>query len=497
MSAAASSGALLQPKSVKAPFSSLSKSSSLSPSLNVATVASVSRRSARATRCALTRKSVVAERTSFLGSKVRGSAGLERSHFWQSDGPGKEPKLRVVVRSALSGVPEKPLGLYDPSFDKDSCGVGFVAELSGDSSRKTVNDALEMLTNTGDGAGILVALPHDFYKEAAKDIGFELPPPGEYAVGMFFLPTSDNRKEESKNVFTKVAESLGHTVLGWRPVPTDNSGLGNSALQTEPVIEQVFLTATPRSKADFEQQMYILRRVSMVAIRAALNLQYGGVRDFYICSLSSRTVVYKGQLKPEQLKGYYYADLGNERFTSYMALVHSRFSTNTFPSWDRAQPMRVLGHNGEINTLRGNVNWMKAREGLIKCKELGLSKNEMKKLLPIVDASSSDSGAFDGVLELLTRAGRSLPEAVMMMIPEAWQNDKNMDPQRRALYEYFSALMEPWDGPALISFTDGRYLGATLDRNGLRPGRFYVTRRGRVIMASEVGVVDIPPEDVH
>ncbi|CAK7324155.1 unnamed protein product [Dovyalis caffra] len=504
MSAAASSSALLQPKYVRTPFSSLNKS----PSLNVATVASASRRSARATRCASARKSAVVERKSFLGSKVRGSAGSERLHFWRSDGPGREPKLRVVVRSALSGVPEKPLGLYDPSFDKDSCGVGFVAELSGDSSRKTVNDALEMLvrmthrgacgceTNTGDGAGVLVALPHDFYKEVAKDIGFELPPAGEYAVGMFFLPTSDNRREESKNVFTKVAESLGHTVLGWRQVPTDNSGLGNSALQTEPVIEQVFLTATPRSKADFEQQMYILRRVSMVAIRAALNLQYGGVKDFYICSLSSRTVVYKGQLKPEQLKGYYYADLGNERFTSYMALVHSRFSTNTFPSWDRAQPMRVLGHNGEINTLRGNVNWMKAREGLLKCKELGLSKNEMKKLLPIVDASSSDSGAFDGVLELLIRAGRSLPEAVMMMIPEAWQNDTNMDPQRRALYEYFSALMEPWDGPALISFTDGHYLGATLDRNGLRPGRFYVTRSGRVIMASEVGVVDIPPEDV-
>ncbi|KAL8049486.1 hypothetical protein ABFX02_06G023000 [Erythranthe guttata] len=267
-------------------------------------------------------------------------------------------------------------------------------------------------------------------------------------------------------------------------------------MQTEPVIEQVFLTASPRSKADFEQQMYILRRVAMVAIRAALNIQHGAVRDFYICSLSSRTVVYKGQLKPDQLKGYYYADLGNERFTSYMALIHSRFSTNTFPSWDRAQPMRVLGHNGEINTLRGNVNWMRAREGLLKCKELGLSKAEMKKLLPIVDASSSDSGSFDGVLELLVRAGRSLPEAVMMMIPEAWQNDKNMDPSRKALYEYFSALMEPWDGPALISFTDGRYLGATLDRNGLRPGRFYVTHSGRVIMASEVGVVDIPPEDV-
>ncbi|KAI8008765.1 hypothetical protein LOK49_LG07G00220 [Camellia lanceoleosa] len=441
----------------------------------------------------------------FCGTKLR---PCERLHLWLSDGPGLDPKLKVVVRSALSQVPEKPLGLYDPSFDKDSCGVGFVAELSGESSRKTVTDAVEMLirmshrgacgceTNTGDGAGILVALPHQFYKEVAKDVGFELPPPGEYAVGMFFLPTSENRRAQSKIVFTKVAESLGHTVLGWRTVPTDNSGLGNSALQTEPVIEQVFLTPTPKSKVDFEQQLYILRRVSMVAIRAALNLQHGGVRDFYICSLSSRTVVYKGQLKPNQLKQYYYADLGNERFTSYMALIHSRFSTNTFPSWDRAQPMRVLGHNGEINTLRGNVNWMKAREGLLKCKELGLSKNEMKKLLPIVDASSSDSGAFDGVLELLVRAGRSLPEAVMMMIPEAWQNDKNMDPHRKALYEYFSALMEPWDGPALISFTDGRYLGATLDRNGLRPGRFYVTHSGRVIMASEVGVVDIQPEDV-
>ncbi|KAJ6672830.1 GLUTAMATE SYNTHASE 1 [NADH] CHLOROPLASTIC [Salix viminalis] len=400
------------------------------------------------------------------------------------------------------------LGFMTRRLIRIRVGLGLWLNYQGKNSRKTVNDALEMLvrmahrgacgceTNTGDGAGILVALPHDFYKEEAKDIGFELPPSGEYAVGMFFLPTSDNRREESKNVFTKVAESLGHTVLGWRPVPTDNSGLGNGALQTEPVIEQVFLTATPRSKADFEQQMYILRRVSMVAIRAALNLQYGAVKDFYICSLSSRTVVYKGQLKPDQLKDYYYADLGNERFTSYMALVHSRFSTNTFPNWERAQPMRVLGHNGEINTLRGNVNWMKAREGLLKCKELGLSKNEMKKLLPIVDANSSDSGAFDGVLELLIRSGRSLPEAVMMMIPEAWQNDKNMDPQKRALYEYTSALMEPWDGPALISFTDGQYLGATLDRNGLRPGRFYVTRSGRVIMASEVGVVDIPPEDV-
>ncbi|XP_042440891.1 glutamate synthase 1 [NADH], chloroplastic isoform X1 [Zingiber officinale] len=442
----------------------------------------------------------------FVGAKLR---ACERVQLWRSDGPGRSPKLRLVAPSmSMSQVPEKPLGLYDPSFDKDSCGVGFIAELSGDYNRKTVVDSLEMLvrmahrgacgceTNTGDGAGILVALPHCFFTEVMKDVGIQLPTPGQYAVGMFFLPQDDSRREESKVVFTKVAESLGHVVLGWRSVPTNNQDLGESARQTEPIVEQVFLTPSPRSSADLEQQMYILRRISMVAIRAALNLQHGGAKDFYICSLSSRTVVYKGQLKPAQLRDYYYADLGDERFTSYMALVHSRFSTNTFPSWDRAQPMRIVGHNGEINTLRGNVNWMKAREGLLKCKELGLSKNEMKKLLPIVDASSSDSGAFDGVLELLVRAGRSLPEAVMMMIPEAWQNDKNMDPDRKALYEYFSALMEPWDGPALISFTDGRYLGATLDRNGLRPGRFYITHSGRVIMASEVGVVDIPPAEV-
>ncbi|XP_050387175.1 glutamate synthase 1 [NADH], chloroplastic isoform X1 [Argentina anserina] len=494
---AASSGSVLQLRTKPSGSSSVLAS----PQLNASPIARLGcgRATARSASKAVAKK--------FFGTRLR-AVGSERLHLWRSDGPGRSPKLRVVVRSMLSAVPEKPQGLYDPAMDKDSCGVGFVAELSGESSRKTITDALEMLvrmthrgacgceTNTGDGAGVLVAIPHDFYKEAAKEIGFELPALGEYAVGMLYLPTSQSRREESKNVFTKVAESLGHTVLGWRSVPTDNSDLGKSALQTEPVIEQVFLTPTPRSKVDLERQMYILRRVSMVAIRAALNLQHGGAKDFYICSLSSRTVVYKGQLKPEQLKNYYYADLGNERFTSYMALVHSRFSTNTFPSWDRAQPMRVIGHNGEINTLRGNVNWMKAREGLLKCTELGLSKNELKKLLPIVDASSSDSGAFDGVLELLVRAGRSLPEAIMMMIPEAWQNDKNMDPDKRALYEYFSSLMEPWDGPALISFTDGRYLGATLDRNGLRPGRFYVTHSGRVIMASEVGVVDVPPEDV-
>ncbi|KAF2610711.1 hypothetical protein F2Q70_00008057 [Brassica cretica] len=488
MSAASSSSSLLQIRNNRLfPARSLRRDSTSVSQLAVAS--GVSRRGSCSARCSV--------KNPFMGTRIKRS-GSETLQLWRSDGPGRSPKLRTVVKSSFSGVPEKPMGLYDPSFDKDSCGVGFVAELSGETSRKTVTDSLEMLirmthrgacgceSNTGDGAGILVGMPHEFYAQAAKDLGFVLPPAGKYAVGMFFLPTAESRRDESKNlgfvlppagkyavgmfflptaesrrdesksVFTKVAESLGHSVIGWRSVPTDNSGLGKSALQTEPIIEQVFLTPTTKSQVDLEQQMYILRRLSMVAIRAALNLEHGAMKDFYICSLSSRTVVYKGQLKPDQLKEYYYADLGSERFTSYMALVHSRFSTNTFPSWDRAQPMRVLGHNGEINTLRGNVNWMRAREGLLKCKELGLSKQELKKLLPIVDVSSSDSGAFDGVLELLVRAGRSLPEAVMMMIPEAWQNDKNIDPSRK----------------------------------------FYITHSGRVIMASEVGVVDVPPEDV-
>ncbi|AQK97485.1 Glutamate synthase 1 [NADH] chloroplastic [Zea mays] len=397
------------------------------------------------------------------GWQAYGGVSLEGSGFLGGLQRTEERVATLAPRAAardaevvrpLSKLPNSSIGLYDPSFERDACGVGFVAELSGDYKRETVNDAIEMLErmahrgacgcekNTGDGAGIMVALPHDFFKEVTKDAGFELPPPGDYAVGMFFMPTDEKRREKGKAEFKKVAESLGHVILGWRPVPTDNSDLGESALETEPVIEQVFVTKSSRSEAEFEQQLYILRRLSIISVRASLNIKRGGERDFYMCSLSSRTIVYKGQLKPCQLKGYYYADLGQENFMSYMALsqaavllwptampdssgcdlrlgggkemclhlkaanyvcnmiskihilkqVHSRFSTNTFPSWDRAQPMRVLGHNGEINTLRGNKNWMTAREGLLEAEKLGLSKEQLARILPIVDATSSDSG---------------------------------------------------------------------------------------------------------
>ena len=312
---------------------------------------------------------------------------------------------------------------------------------------------------------------------------------------MTFMPNDAASYEKAKAALEQVAENQGHKVLGWRKVPTSNAGLGDSAIKTEPTVEQFFVTRATTDgaqKSGLEQQMYLLRKL----IEQRWRISGLGDDDAYICSLSSRTIVYKGQLTPEQVSTYF-SDLRSDRFTSYMALVHSRFSTNTFPAWHRAQPMRMLGHNGEINTLRGNVNWMKARQGVMKCSELGLSERTLQKLLPIVPKAQSDSGAFDSVLELLVRSGRDLPEAMMMMIPEAWQNDALMSREKKEFYRYNSCIMEPWDGPALVSFTDGRFIGATLDRNGLRPGRYYITKSGRVIMGSEVGVVDIDPADIQ
>jgi glutamate synthase (NADPH/NADH) len=317
---------------------------------------------------------------------------------------------------------------------------------------------------------------------------------GDYAIGMAFMPTDPEGYQKARAAVESVAAYRGHSVLGWRHVPTNNADLGDSACKTEPRVEQFFVaraTDEAGQQLRMEQQMYVLRKLVEQKWRVA------GLTDddAYICSLSSRTVVYKGQLTPAQVETYF-PDLASPSFTSYMALVHSRFSTNTFPAWHRAQPMRLLGHNGEINTLRGNVNWMKARQGVMKCEALGLSERTQQKLLPIVPKGQSDSGSFDSVLELLVRSGRDLPEAMMMCIPEAWQNDKHMSQEKKDFYRFHSTIMEPWDGPALMSFTDGRFIGATLDRNGLRPGRYYVTKSGRVIMGSEVGVVDIPPEDV-
>jgi len=399
--------------------------------------------------------------------------------------------------------------MYDPAFESDACGVGFIADTTKEDTRQTVEDALNMLIrmthrgacgceeNTGDGAGILVSLPHKFFKDAALEEGFDLPKPNRYAVAMIYMPVDKLLRGKVKNQIEETAESLGHKVLGWRTVPKDNHGLGEGAKSTEPVIQQVFFARNDDNETQaLELQCYILRKLLCYDVDKMMGIGRDQQnRDFYVCSLSSKTIVYKGQLLPQQVPQYF-MDLKHEDFKTHLALVHSRFSTNTFPSWDRAQPMRILGHNGEINTLRGNKNWVRAREGLMKCVDMYLDEKTLARFLPIVDETTSDSGAFDAMLELLIRCGRSLPEAMMMLIPEAWQNDPLMDPERKSFYEYASALVEPWDGPSLVTFTDGDGIGATLDRNGLRPGRYYITKDGKVIMASEVGVVDIAPEDV-
>jgi len=420
------------------------------------------------------------------------------------------PRLRTVtvthpsVCRAHAEVPPAA-GLFDPSQDRDACGVGFMCELGRKATRACVDDALTMLVrmthrgacgceeNTGDGAGILVAIPDSFLQSRVQaEEGVTLPPLGDYAVGQIFLPRDEGLRRKARTIIEKAVQKLGHDILTWRKVPTDNRRLGASAVRTEPVVEQLFISAHGSLKhLKPETQMYYLRKTM------EHRLEESGISDdeAYVCSLSTATLVYKGQLTPEQVR-HYFKDLQSEEFRTYMALVHSRFSTNTFPSWNRAQPMRMVGHNGEINTLRGNSNWMRAREGVMSAPNLGLDATQMRDLTPVIPAASSDSGALDSVIELLTRTGRDIPEVLMMMIPEAWQNDALMSQDKKDFYMYHSAIMEPWDGPALISFTDGRFIGATLDRNGLRPGRYYITKSKRVIMASEVGVVDVADEDV-
>ncbi|HRF00558.1 MAG TPA: glutamate synthase central domain-containing protein, partial [Pirellulaceae bacterium] len=398
-------------------------------------------------------------------------------------------------------------GLYDPSYEHESCGIGFIANIKGERSHAIVRDTALMLTrmehrggcgcesNTGDGAGMLTALPVEFLaKVAQRDLDIELPPEGRFSAGIVFLPTDREFRRECRDTFERFAAEEGIRILGWRQVPTDpdKADIGATSRRCMPVIEQVFVAAS-ESIADreaFERRLFVLRKRVSHALREGDHPQ---AELFYVCSLSTKVIVYKGMLSTHQLVPFY-PDLSDEDYTSHLAMVHSRFSTNTFPSWDRAQPLRFMSHNGEINTLRGNKNWMYARQGVMQSEFF--SPQELEKIFPVCEPRCSDSGNFDNALEMLLMTGRPLPEVVMMMIPEAWQNHETMPEDKRAFYEYHACLQEPWDGPASISFSDGHYIGAVLDRNGLRPSRYYLTRDDRVIMTSEVGSFEVPAEDI-
>jgi len=399
------------------------------------------------------------------------------------------------------GRPEE--GLYDPSFEHDACGVGFVVDIKGRKSHTTIERALTILrnlehrgasgaeVNTGDGAGILIQMPDAFLRQQCASHDIQLPPEGSYGTGLVFLPHDAAAADFCRNEFARITVEEGQTLLGWRVVPADDSAIGPTAKACEPAFQQIFIGRDPglRDAEAFERKLYVIRkRVE----HAVWNSSHAEKALFYVPSLSHRIFIYKGMLNADQV-GKQFPDLANPLVESAMALVHQRFSTNTFPSWPLAHPFRYIAHNGEINTLRGNINWMRARESLC---ESSLFGDDLKKLFPIVIEGSSDSASFDQVLEFLHMAGRPLPLAILMMIPEAWSAHEQMDPARKAFYEYHGCLMEPWDGPASIAFTDGRIIGAVLDRNGLRPSRYYVTKDGMVVMASEVGVLDFPPENI-
>ncbi|RMF42181.1 MAG: glutamate synthase large subunit [Planctomycetota bacterium] len=394
-------------------------------------------------------------------------------------------------------------GLYDPRNERDSCGVGFVAHIKGHRSHQIVLDAHTLLMNmehrggcgceenTGDGAGILTALPHEFIaKLADRELKADLPPAGRFGAGIVFLPRDAGERATCQQTVNRLIEEYGLRLVGWRKVPqlTDEANVGPAARAAEPHIEMLVIASDGPQGDDFERLLYAVRKRSSHVLRGDTRLRERKL--FYICSLSSKVLIYKGMLNTEQVLKYY-PDLSDPDYTSHLAMVHSRFSTNTFPSWDRAQPFRFMSHNGEINTLRGNINWMTARQGKVASPLFG---DQLSKLFPVCEPDCSDSGTFDNVLEFLLMNGRTLQEAVMMMIPEAWQKHETMPEEKRAFYEYHSCLMEPWDGPASISFTDGHYIGAVLDRNGLRPSRYYLTHDDRVIMASEVGALPVDPK---
>ncbi|GIW53796.1 MAG: hypothetical protein KatS3mg082_0200 [Nitrospiraceae bacterium] len=397
----------------------------------------------------------------------------------------------------VPGLPPKQ-GLYDPRYEKDSCGIGFVVNIKGQKSHSIVQKGLQVLENlfhrgaqgcdpcTGDGAGILLQVPHEFLRRAAADVGIKLPGAGEYGVGMVFLPRDAAARKQCETLVERVIAEERARFLGWRDVPVKSEAIGTVARRTEPVIRQVFIARDILNEGQFERKLYVIRKRVEKAIRESA---IQGREYFYIPSLSSNTIVYKGLLLPRQIPQYY-QDLTDTSVTSALALVHSRFSTNTFPTWPLAHPYRYICHNGEINTLKGNVNWMRARQGRLQSDLFG---SDMPKLFPIVYEHQSDSACLDNALEFLVLGGRSLPHAMMMLIPEPWVGNPHMDLDRRGFYEYHAAMMEPWDGPAAVCFTDGKLIGATLDRNGLRPCRYQVMTDDLVVLASEAGVL---PADV-
>ncbi len=401
----------------------------------------------------------------------------------------------------IPGFPRQQ-GLYDPRHEKDSCGIGFVVNIKGKKSHDIVRKGLQVLENlthrgaqgadscTGDGAGILLQVPHTFLKRVAGDVGVSLPDVGEYGVGQLFLPPTADARRLCEKLFTEILVEEGLRLLGWRDVPVKSDRIGAQARTTEPFMRQIFIARDALNEAQFERKLYVTRkRVEKAVAESAIQ----GREHFYVSSLSAHTIVYKGLLLPHQMVAYY-PDLTDERMVSALALVHSRFSTNTFPTWPRAHPYRYVCHNGEINTLKGNVNWMKARQGRLHSELFG---KDMEKLFPIVSEDQSDSACLDNTLEFLLLGGRSLAHAMMMLIPEPWVANAQMDLDRRGFYQYHAAMMEPWDGPAAVCFTDGKMIGATLDRNGLRPCRYQVTTDGLVVLASEAGVLPADAKEIR
>ena len=421
-----------------------------------------------------------------------------------------------MANHKLPGFPQK-VGLYDPQFEHDSCGVGFVAHIKGKKSHEIVKNALTMLEhmdhrgacgceqNTGDGAGILTALPHEFLvKVAMRDAGISLPQPGEYGAGIVFLPTDNEQRVVCEQALARIIAEQGQILLGWRDVPVDNSTIGLSARRIEPVMKMLFVGAGPGTPAAtdpdaLERQLYVIRKRATYACREMDMTQAG---YFYICSLSTKVLIYKGQLTPAQVNEYFRADMSDPQFTSHLALVHSRFSTNTFPSWDRAHPFRLMAHNGEINTRRGNQNWMRVKpREMVSSNPTFSPASQIESIKPVIEPDGSDSAEFDNCLEMLLHTGRSLPQAVMMMIPEAWQNHESMDPRRRAFYEYHSCLrgalgwarLQFASLPSRSNTSRPKYLGSPMV---FAHQRYYVTKDDLVIMASEVGVLPVPPENI-